>query len=96
MMPRLHSGPALLYRPLPSGWPPNRGLLTRGLDPALNSVRVANSIARLRHGLIALSRECGVVHPAVVTCDHLDIPDGRFAGTPAAHVFDYQSGWGCP
>ncbi len=80
----------------PTGVATNNAWLQRGLDPALKSVRAANYIVQLRRELLQLSRACGVVHPSLITLDHLEVIDDRFGARPAADVFGYEAGWGVP
>jgi glutamate synthase domain-containing protein 2 len=68
----------------------------RGLDPAEKSVRCAAYVEQLRRELLRLSRACGVLHPALVTTDQLDILDDRYGATSAREVFGYEPGWGRP
>ncbi len=70
--------------------------LAAGLDPALKSVRFANYVAALRHEILAVSRACGVVHPALVSSDQLEILDGRFGASTVRQLFGYQPHWGVP
>ena len=65
---------------------PQSGWLTRGLDPSLKSVRVANYIVTLRKELLALSRACGVAHPSLVTPHQIEILDGRFGARTVADL----------
>lgn len=69
---------------------------TRGLDPALKSVRLANYVSTLRLEMLQLSRACGVPHPALVGSDRIQVLDGHFGARPLAEVFDYRVGWGQP
>lgn len=80
----------------PSGVATQSRWLTRGLDPTLKSVRLANYVANLRHEILQLARACGKVHPSLIGADQLEILDGRFGSTPANEVFGYQMGWGLP
>ena len=61
--------------------------LTKGLDPSLKSVRLANYIVTLRKELTALSLTCGVPHPALVSPDQLEILDARFGAKTATELF---------
>lgn len=61
--------------------------LTRGLDPQLKSVRLANYVVTLRKELLALSRACGVTHPSSVTASQIEILDDRFGARSVAEVF---------
>jgi glutamate synthase domain-containing protein 2 len=60
--------------------------LSRGLDPTLKSVRLANYIVTLRKELLTLSRACGVEHPALVTADRIEILDSRFGSHSVADL----------
>ena len=70
--------------------------LQRGLDPDLKSVRCANYLASLRFELLRLSRACGVVHPALVGADQLELLQDRWQSIPLAQVVGYDDGWGLP
>ena len=50
---------------------------TRGLDPTLKSVRLANYVRTLRRDLLKVSEAVGVVHPALITPDDVDVVDGH-------------------
>jgi glutamate synthase domain-containing protein 2 len=67
--------------------------LTGGLDPSLKSVRLANYVKAFRGELLALARTCGVVHPALVCPDHLEVVSERFSAAPLHEVFGYEPGW---
>jgi len=79
----------------PTGVTTQSQWLQRGLDPALKSVRLAHFVGGLRAELLALARTCGVPHPALITCDHLELLEGERA-VPAQERFGYQPGWGVP
>ena len=49
---------------------------TRGLDPTLKSVRLANYVRTLRRDLLKVSEAVGVVHPALITADDVDVVEG--------------------
>jgi glutamate synthase domain-containing protein 2 len=70
----------------PTGITTQNAWLTRGLDPALKSVRVANYIVTLRKELLALSFACGVSHPSLVTPHQIEILDGRFGSRSVADL----------
>jgi glutamate synthase domain-containing protein 2 len=70
--------------------------LVRGLDPQLKSARLANYVITLRKDPLALSRACGVNHPALISLDHVEVLDDRFSSTSAREVFGYEEGWGVP
>ena len=70
----------------PTGITTQSPWLTRGLDPTLKSVRVANYIVTLRKELLALSRACGVPHPSLVTPHQIEILVGRFGARTVADL----------
>jgi len=70
----------------PTGITTQSPWLTRGLDPTLKSVRVANYVVTLRKELLALSRACGVPHPSLVTPHQIEILDGRFGARTVADL----------
>ncbi len=80
----------------PTGVATQNPRFTRGLDPALKSVRCANYIATLRFELLRLARACGVVHPALVTTDQIELLEDRWRSTPLREVIGYEPGWGLP
>lgn len=80
----------------PTGIATQNRWLVRGLDPTLKSARLANYILALRKELLALSRACGVAHPALVTSEHVEILDSQFGGRSLREVFGYQPNWGTP
>ncbi len=80
----------------PTGVATQNPWLVRGLDPELKAARLANYVITLRKDLLALSRACGVVHPALISLDHVDVLDDRFGATGAREVFGYEPGWGVP
>ncbi|MFY9256391.1 MAG: FMN-binding glutamate synthase family protein [Fuerstiella sp.] len=80
----------------PTGVATQNRWLIRGLDPTLKSARVANYVLNLRKEIIALSRACGVPHPALVTADDLEIMDGHFGARTVTDLFGYENGYGLP
>ena len=68
----------------------------RGLDPYDKSVRCAAYLVQLRREILRLSRACGVVHPALLTPDALEILDDHFGARLARDVFGYEAEWGRP
>lgn len=71
----------------PTGVATQNAWLSRGLDPTLKSVRLANYVVTLRKELLALSRACGVTHPALVPASQLEMLDDRFGAKTVADVF---------
>jgi glutamate synthase domain-containing protein 2 len=80
----------------PTGVATQNTWLTRGLDPTLKSVRFANYVRALRRELLKMSEACGVVHPALISTDQIEILDGNREGTPLREVYGYRPGWGVP
>lgn len=80
----------------PTGVATQNRWLMRGLDPTSKSARLANYIVTLRKELLRVSRACGVSHPALLTCDHFEILDGRFGGKSPREIFTYEDSWGIP
>ena len=84
------------HRHLPTGVATQNKWLTRGLDPALKSVRAANYVKTLRRDLLKGAEACGVEHPGLIDTGSVEILDGRTASTPLDEVYGYQPGWGVP
>ncbi|MBC9734847.1 FMN-binding glutamate synthase family protein [Nocardioides marmotae] len=70
--------------------------LARGLDPALKSVRAATYVASLRRDLLKIAEAVGVVHPALIGPDDVDLVDGTRAATSLREAYGYEPGWGLP
>jgi glutamate synthase domain-containing protein 2 len=71
----------------PTGIATQSAWLSRGLDPTLKSVRLANYVITLRKELLALTRACGATHPALVPPDQLEMLDDRFGAKTVAEIF---------
>ncbi len=67
---------------------------TRGLDVGLKSVRAANYITSLRRDLTKVSEAIGVVHPALITPDDIDILDGQRSAIGLGETYGYARSWG--
>jgi glutamate synthase domain-containing protein 2 len=80
----------------PTGVATQNKWLVRGLDPTNKSARFANYVMTLRKELTRLSQACGVLHPGLLTADHMEILDGHFQSRPLRDVFGYQEGWELP
>ncbi|MED5399458.1 MAG: FMN-binding glutamate synthase family protein [Planctomycetota bacterium] len=80
----------------PTGVATQNRWLVRGLDPLLKSDRLANYVMTLRKEVLALSRACGVVHPALITSEHLEILDSRFGSATVPQLFGYEPSYGLP
>jgi hypothetical protein len=50
----------------------------------------------LRKDVLALSRACGVAHPALITADRLELLDDRFGAKTVAELFGYGRRFGLP
>jgi glutamate synthase domain-containing protein 2 len=79
----------------PTGVATQNSWLTRGLDPTLKSVRLANYVKTLRRDLLKVSEALGVPHPALICPDDLELLDGLKSATLGAH-YDYKPGWALP
>ena len=80
----------------PTGVATHNPWLVRGLDPTSKAARLANYIVTLRKDVLALSRACGVPHPALITADQLELLDDRFGAKTIAEIFGYGRGFGLP
>lgn len=77
----------------PAGVATQSRWLMRGLDPREKGPRAANYVVALRAELMALSRSCGVRHPALLGPDHLEIVTERYGRAQLTDVFGYDPGW---
>ncbi len=80
----------------PTGVATQNRWLVRGLDPMLKADRLANYVTTLRKEVLALSRACGVVHPALITSEHLEILDAHFGSATIPQLFGYELSYGLP
>src|SRR5918998_117684 len=80
----------------PTGVATQNPWLTRGLDPTLKSVRVANYISTLRRDLLKVAEACGVERPGLIDAGAGEVLTGRTASTPLGEVYGYEPGWGLP
>ena len=80
----------------PTGVATQNRWLIRGLDPTLKADRCANYIFTLRKDISALSRACGVSHPALVSPQHIEVLNERFGSQTIAELFGYENGLGLP
>jgi glutamate synthase domain-containing protein 2 len=80
----------------PTGVATQNRWLVRGLDPMLKADRLANYVTTLRKEVLALSRACGVVHPALITSEHLEILDAHFGSATLPQLFGYELSYGLP
>ncbi|WP_289033645.1 FMN-binding glutamate synthase family protein, partial [uncultured Arsenicicoccus sp.] len=68
--------------------------LSRGIDPALKSVRLANYLMTVRRDLLKVAEACGVLHPALITMDDVELLDGTGGGVSLRERYGYEPGWG--
>src|SRR4051812_6672708 len=80
----------------PTGVATQNAWLSRGLDPALKSVRAANYVRTLRRDLLKVAEACGVEHPGLIDSGSVEVLTGRTASRPLHEVYDYEPGWGLP
>jgi glutamate synthase domain-containing protein 2 len=80
----------------PTGVATQNAWLSRGLDPALKSVRAATYVRTLRRDLLKVAEACGVEHPGLIDADAVEILDGRTASTKLRDVYGYGQDWGLP
>jgi glutamate synthase domain-containing protein 2 len=79
----------------PTGVATQSAWLQGGIDPARSAERLAHYVAGLRAELLRLARTCGVPHPALVTCNQIELLDGQ-QSVSAARTFGYRASWGLP
>jgi glutamate synthase domain-containing protein 2 len=77
----------------PTGVATQNRWLTRGLDPTLKSVRLANYVTALRRSLLELGHTLGVPHPALATPDQFEILGDDFSTRSARETFGYGPDW---
>jgi hypothetical protein len=70
--------------------------LTRGLDPTLTSVRVANYVKTLRRDLLKVAEACGVEHPSLLDADTVEFLDAGSTGTTLRELYCYRPEWRHP
>lgn len=70
--------------------------LSHGLDPQLKSVRALNYIRTLRRDLLKVAEACGVVHPALIGADDVEIARGHLESITLREAYHYQPNWGLP
>jgi len=80
----------------PAGVATQSAWLARGLDPTLKAARLANYVFTLRKEIKRLCYAAGVLHPALLRSDQMEILDDAFGARTVAEVFDYRPEWGIP
>jgi glutamate synthase domain-containing protein 2 len=68
--------------------------LAHGLEPSLKAERVANYVKTLQRDLLKVAESCGVVHPALIDVDDVEMLYGTNVARPLREVYGYRSGWG--
>ena len=71
----------------PTGVATQNNWLSRGLDPTLKSVRLANYVIGLRKELFRLADACGVEHPGLIGGDNVNVVSPFGDLIPAHHAF---------
>ncbi len=71
----------------PTGVATQNTWLSRGLDPTLKSVRLANYVIGLRKELFRLADACGVEHPGLIGGDNVNVVSPFGDLIPAHHAF---------
>ena len=70
----------------PTGIATQSQWLSRGLDPELKAVRLANYIVTLRKEILAVCRAAGATHPAHVSARDIEILNDRFGSQTLSDV----------
>ncbi|MGV3758392.1 MAG: FMN-binding glutamate synthase family protein [Actinomycetota bacterium] len=80
----------------PTGVATQNRWLTGGLDPTEKSVRAANYLRTLRRDLLKVAEACGVLHPALITGEDVDVLFGHDRAVPLHELYGYEPGWAQP
>jgi glutamate synthase domain-containing protein 2 len=80
----------------PTGVATQSKWLMRGLDPTHKAARLANYIVTLRKEVLNVAHACGVIHPALLSSDHMEIINDKFGLQSIKEVFNYENTWGLP
>lgn len=75
----------------PTGITTHNKWLVRGLDPADKATKLANYLVGLRGEILKLSHACGMVHPALVTADMIELIDEPHRSATIAELFDIDA-----
>jgi len=75
----------------PTGITTHNKWLVRGLDPTDKATKLANYLVGLRAEILKLSHACGVVHPALVTPEMVELIDEPHKSTTVAELFDVDA-----
>jgi glutamate synthase domain-containing protein 2 len=80
----------------PTGVATQNAWLTRGIDVPLKAERAANYLRAWRREMLKIAEACGVVHPALLDPDDVEILLGNRAATPLRELVGYEPGWALP
>ncbi|GMA39926.1 FMN-binding glutamate synthase family protein [Mobilicoccus caccae] len=80
----------------PTGVATQNRWLARSLDPELKAGRTASYISTLRRDLLKVAEATGVLHPALIDCDDIEIFFGQSSSRSLRDVAGYEAGWGQP
>lgn len=80
----------------PTGIATQHPWLVRGVDPESKSIRLSNYIGTLRRDLLKVSEAVGVVHPALITAEDVDMLNAGEITCTLAETYGYAPGWGLP
>jgi len=71
----------------PTGITTHNKWLVRGLDPTDKATRLANYLVSFRSEILKLSHACGVIHPALVNADMIEIFEEPHRWSTARELF---------
>ena len=75
----------------PTGITTHNKWLVRGLDPTDKATKLANYLVGLRGEILKLSHACGVVHPALVTAEMIEMIDAPNRSATVAELFNIDA-----
>ena len=75
----------------PTGITTHNKWLVRGLDPSDKATKMANYMVGLRSEILKLSHACGVIHPAFVTPEMVELIDEPHRSSTVADLFDVDT-----
>ncbi len=80
----------------PTGVATQSKWLTRGIDPADKSQRVARYLVGIREEILRLARAAGAPHPAALSPDDVVLLNGHEEARPVTAVFGLTPTWSTP
>ena len=80
----------------PTGIATQHPWLVRGVDPDTKGVRLSNYIGTLRRDLLKVAEAVGVVHPALITAEDVDMLNSGESTFTLAKAYGYAPGAGLP